>query len=113
MRSTARARRRYRQRSSQERAREVREFRRSGLTRDAFARQRGIAHSTLDNWIREARGAKGVTAPLVLSELKVAPSIGAGGIWSVEVVRPDGYTIRLRETMSAEDLARLLRGDRC
>lgn len=95
-----------------ERARRVAQFRHSGLTRARYAQRTGIALATLDKWLREARGVTGARAPVVLRELKVAPSAG-GSAWSVEVVGPDGLTIRFRESVSIAELAGLLRGNGC
>lgn len=104
---------RYQRTTAAGRALWVDRFRGSGLSRAQFARQKGFSLSSLNRWIGEARhAAADGAAPLVLSEVKVAPSLGWVG-WSVEVVSPEGLTIRLREPLGVAELALLLRGGTC
>ena len=52
---------------------------------------------------------------VVFREVAVSPALTASALpaWSVEVVGPDSVTVRSRERLSIEDLARLLRGRAC
>ncbi len=104
---------RYQRTTAVGRALWVDRFRGSGLSRAQFARQNGFSLSSLNRWIGDVRhAAADGPAPLVLSEVKVAASLGWAG-WSGEVVSPEGITIRLREPLGVAELAQLLRGGRC
>lgn len=88
-------------------------FRGSRLSRAQFAQENGFSLSTLNRWIGEARHtAADGPVPLVLREVKVAPSLAWAG-WSVEVASPGGITIRLREPLAVAELTQLLRGGTC
>lgn len=90
-------------------------FRRSGQTRRAFCESERIAKSTLDWWLRKSKGrAVSRKKRVAFREVELI-STGAGteGKWATEVVNPQGWTIRSRQTLSVEEMARLLRESRC
>ena len=100
----------------------LKEFHGSGQTRNAFARERGIAVSTLNYWLMRqkrktlnAEAARAVGGPkMVFSELKMsAQGLSSASGWAMEVVSPMGLTIRSRKELPADLLIRLLRGEGC
>jgi hypothetical protein len=96
---------------AQKRLQMVNQFRRSGLTRAAFARQYGIPLATLGWWIKKAKDTSNLPAPVVFNEVRLAPPIVSPlNGWSVELISPAGLIIRCRESFSVDDLTRLLRG---
>ncbi len=110
--------------SKAERSRIVESFERSGLTRRGFAEQNGLARSTLDYWLKQARRADSSGVPkktgsglparsrsmgMSFAELElVSFAGGSSGEWAVEVVSPQGLTIRFREAPPPEVVVRLL-----
>ena len=106
--------RRRRRHTPAQRARIVARFRQSGLRRAQFARRQGLTLSTLDRWLAEARDARKDSSPVVFSELRLTPPVtGAATAWAVEIVSPEGLTVRCREPLAARELARLLRRSSC
>jgi len=92
----------------------IEQFRRSGLTRAAFCQQRGIPLATLSWWLAKAKRTSHLPVPVVFSEVMLPPAAGAAtSAWAMEIVRPDGLVIRLREPFCANEVARMLRGPRC
>jgi hypothetical protein len=88
---------------------------RSGLSQSEFARRHRISLSSLQRWLSEARNAPKKVPASVFREVTVSPlpaSAPSPG-WAVEIVGPDGMTVRCRDGLSIEDLARLLRGLAC
>jgi hypothetical protein len=87
----------------------------SGLSQSEFARRHRLSLSNLQRWLAEARNAPKKVPAVVFREITVSPSPVAASSpgWAVEVVGPDGMTVRCREGLSIEDLARLLRGRAC
>ena len=105
---------RRRRTSATRRAHLVERFRRSGLTRIAFARRYGLGLSTLGKWLSEARTALPRPSPVVFREVPLAGVAAAPAVaWAIEVVSRDGLTVRCREALSVQDLAALLRGPAC
>ena len=103
--------RRTRSAIAEQRLQMVEQFRRSGLTRAAFSRQHGIPLATLGWWLSKAKRTSNVPAPVVFSEVRLTPPmVHPLSIWSVELVSPNGLTIRCREAFTVDDLAQLLRG---
>jgi len=51
----------------------------------------------------------------LFQEVTLSPPLlqAAPPVWAVEVVGPDGMTVRCRDSLSIEDLMRLLRGRVC
>ena len=87
----------------------IQEFRRSGLTRREFAQQYGIAHSTLGYWLKKAKRASRLPAPIVFSEIKFPHSIiPTSDDWAMEFVSRSGLTVRCREALSTGELIRVL-----
>jgi hypothetical protein len=92
----------------------IQQFRRSGLTGAAFSRRYGIPLSTLKWWLKKERHASNLPAPIIFGEVRLeAPENAPRSGWAMEISAPSGWTIRCREAMSAEDLARLMRRGRC
>ena len=98
-----------------QRARTVRRFQRSGLSRAEFARRQGLVLSTLDRWLGEARHAPQGPPAVAFSEMRLASPLlpGAASAWAVEIVSPKGLTVRWREPLAAPELVRLLRSLSC
>lgn len=97
----------------------VERFRQSGQTRRAFCESEGVAKSTLDWWLRKSavvprkragRKAGGVAFREVAL---VAAGTEVSSNWAVEIHSPQGWTIRSRQTLSVDEMARLLREPRC
>ena len=106
--------RRRRRHTPAQRARIVAGFYSSGLSRALFARHEGLVLSTLDRWLAEAKSARKGQSPVVFEELRVAPSMpGAAPAWALEIITPEGLTVRLRESFGVRELARLLSRSRC
>ena len=80
-------------------------FHRSPLTQAEFAAQHGIGLSTLGKWLRETRQARPSSAPVNFQEV-VLPS--ATSRWAVEVVSPQGWTLRLHTASDFEVISSLL-----
>jgi len=96
--------------SANQRRQMVEQFRRSGLSRRAFSRQRGIPISTLNWWLRKIKPTSNLPIPIEFSEVMVIPpSTKENGAWAMELVAPSGLTIRCREALTAPDLMQLLR----
>ena len=81
-------------------------YHQSGLTQQAFAREAGIGASTLQLWLRRARGA----APLSLIEVEVDGGAvpGTGFAVRYEVTLPGGVRLRLGADFEDGQLRRLL-----
>jgi transposase-like protein len=105
--------RRRRRTSATQRARLIEQFRRSGLTRGAFARRHGLGVSTLGKWLTAARATPRRT-PVLFREVRLAGVASAPAITgAMEVEGAGGLTVRCREALSVQDLAMLLRGPSC
>lgn len=74
-------------------------YHRSSLPQAEFAAQHGIGLSTLSKWLREGCHASQSSAPVDFQEV-VLPSVTSR--WAVEVVSPQGWTVRLH---AASDFA--------
>lgn len=113
-------------RTERERAELVERFQRSGLTRAVFAKQNGVALSTLDYWraqarsrpksaLVRARNSNGVPAiskntPILFGEVELTSLFSAPApLWAMELVSSRGLTVRCREALSLRELERLLR----
>lgn len=96
-----------------ERLEMVERYRRSGQTRRGFCESERVAKSTLDWWLRKSKGPRSRKKRVAFREVAlVSTDVGAGN-WVMEVVSPQGWTIRSRQTLSVEQMARLLREPRC
>jgi len=105
------AKKRHQRRTAAERAEVVEQFQLSGLTRKAFSQTQKIALSTLSKWLMNAKHRSIARPPLLFREVTVpfAPPHPAVP-WAVEIVAPDGVTVRCREALPMAELAWLLRG---
>ena len=90
-------------------------FNESGLTHREFARRHHVSLSSLQRWLSEARNRPRHGPAVVFREMTVPPPLAplSSPAWAVEIVGPDGTTIRCREAWSREDLVLLLRGRGC
>ena len=88
---------RRRGRTAEEVARLVAEFRGSGRSAPAFARQVGVATTTVYQWLKRFP-----TAPQQLIPVHIRP--GAERLW---LVRPDGWRIEFPRGLSAVELREL------
>jgi lambda repressor-like predicted transcriptional regulator len=97
-----------------QRARVIERFQGSGLTRRAFARKSGIALSSLNRWLAQAKSTAKAPFPVRFRELKLPPLLAAPALgWAMEIVSPQGLTLRCREPIEVQDLMFLLRGGSC
>ncbi len=91
----------------------VERYERSGKSQREFCEGEGISLSTLQWWMKRARGS-GRPAAMALREVEwAAEPAAAPAVWSVELVSPRGWTLRQREAMDAVELVRLLKGLKC
>jgi hypothetical protein len=91
----------------------VERFRRSGKTRWEFCQSEGVAKSTLDWWLRKKKGSARKKRVSFREVALVSTGVGADGNWAMEILSPQGWTIRSRQTLSVEEMARLLREPQC
>lgn len=80
-------------------------FHRSPLTQAEFAAQHGIGLSTLSKWLREEGQIRSSPAPVRFQEVRL-PSPTPH--WAVEVVSPQGWTMRLAAASDFEAVSPLL-----
>jgi transcriptional regulator with XRE-family HTH domain len=87
----------------------------SGLSQSEFARRHHLSLSSLQRWLSEARNRPRDASAVVFQEVSVASSLAPplSPVWAVEIVGPDGITVRCRDRWAVEDLVRLLRGRPC
>src|SRR5437879_5307269 len=89
-----------------QRLRMVEQFRRSGLTRQAFCQREGVPKSTLDWWLRKVADIPDKPAAVVFQEVSTdLTRTAVTAVWAMEVVSPEGWTIRSREALSGRDMA--------
>ena len=89
---------------------------RSGLSLAAFARQHDLVYSVLLRWVQCRERALGTRAgtrrrrgrPPTLHEVPLG-SLLSPGRWAAELVRPDGWTLRLASDAPAGWVGQLLR----
>jgi len=88
---------------------------RSGLTHGEFAKRHGFSLSSPQRWLSEARSTIERAPAVVFQEIDVSPRVTATAspTWSVEIVGPDGVTVRCRERLRIEELVQLFRGRAC
>jgi hypothetical protein len=105
---------RKRRPTTEERLQMVERFHRSGLTRVSFCQQEGIPISTLSYWLTRIKRTPNDPGPVIFSEVRLtSPIVSSTNGWAMEVVSPEGLTIRYREAFSVNELLGLLRGNRC
>ena len=80
-------------------------YHRSPLTQAEFAAQHSIGLSTLSKWLREEVQASHSPAPVSFQEV-VLPGATSG--WAVEVVSPQGWTVRLHAASDFEVVSPVL-----
>lgn len=97
-------------RTRAQRAEIIEQFHRSGLTRIAFAHSQGIPISTLSKWLTAARHASTKAPPVLFREVRLPLMLSSASQWAMEVVCPDGITVRCREPLPVADVVCLLRG---
>ena len=102
-----------RRRSRVEAAALVAEFEASGLMREAFCRQRGLAAATLDKYRRQAHGGpRSVAGPMVAVEVVRSPAgetnSDVEGDSAFVVESRSGRRIEVRRGFDAGTLERLL-----
>jgi len=90
--------------TSQQRQRLLARYHKGQFTQREFAAREGIGLSTLIKWLQQERT---TGQPSVAFQEVVLP--GAAGRWALEVVSPQGWTLRLQTTAGAEILGSLLR----
>lgn len=91
----------------------VERYLRSGQTRRAFCESEGVALSTLDWWLRKGKARSG-TSGIAFREVKgVSSPMESSAAWLMEIVSPQGWTIRTRQALSVREMGRLLRESPC
>jgi transposase-like protein len=89
-------------------------YRSSGMTRRAFCESEGISTSTLDWWLRKRKEGLGRRKRVAFREVPlIAAGVTGAANWAMEIVSPQGWTVRSRDTLSGDDIARLLRESQC
>ncbi|MGO8838893.1 MAG: IS66 family insertion sequence element accessory protein TnpA [Limisphaerales bacterium] len=83
-------------------------FHRSQLTLKQFATRYGVGLSTLSKWLRLERGA--VPSKVKFQEVRLP---NPASRWPVEVVSPQGWTVRLQNTSEIQSLPQLLQALPC
>ena len=98
----------------EQRAKWVEGYERSGLSQREFAQRHRLGVFTLRHWIaQKAKGAASrADARPVWRELKLDGLSGATR-WAAEVVRPDGYVVRVAHDAPSALLEELLRARPC
>jgi transposase len=104
-----------RRRNPEERRRIAELCERSGLSQSEFAKHHSLSLSSLQRWLAEARSGCSDVPAVVFREVGVSPppALSASAMWAIELVSPDGVTVRYREPLSFEELSRLLRDRTC
>src|SRR5207247_4359763 len=89
----------------------VERYERSGKSQREFCEEEGISLSTLQWWMRKAKGVA-ETEAIALREVEW-PAAPPASAWGVELISPRGWTLRHREALNAAELARLLKSLKC
>jgi hypothetical protein len=97
-------------RTTAQRAEIVEQFHHSGVTRIAFAQAQGIPISTLNKWLTAAAHASKNASPVLFREVRLPIVPSSESEWAMEVVCPDGVTVRCREPLAVAEVVWLLRG---
>ncbi len=100
--------------TAEQRAKWVARYERSGLAQRDFAQRHGLGLSTLRKWIAQEgnQGMPGRNGQPVWQELKLEGWAGAAR-WAAEVVRPDGWVVRVTHDTPRPLLTELLRARPC
>ena len=98
----------------EQRAKWVRRYERTGLSQREFAERHGLGLFTLRKWIFQDGNQvlPGRRGKPVWEELKLDGVSGASR-WAAEVVRPDGFVVRVAQDTPSALLAELLRARPC
>jgi hypothetical protein len=92
----------------------VERYESSGKRQREFCEDEGISLSTLQWWMRKARGgAEPAAMALREVEWSAGSTLTPEPAWGLELVSPRGWTLRRREAMDAGELARLLKSLKC
>lgn len=91
-----------------ERAQWRERFAQSGVSRREFAAQNDLRLQTLHGWLNEKAGSAPRQLKTAFTELQL-PRAAAEPRWAAEVVRPDGWILRLAAEVPAVLLQTLLR----
>jgi transposase-like protein len=94
--------------TSKQRQRLLARFHQSQLTLKQFANRRGVGLSTLSKWLRLEREA--APAKIKFHEVRFPNTASR---WPVEVVSPQGWTVRLQNCSEVQQLSSLLRALPC
>src|SRR5271167_4875260 len=86
-----------------QRQRLLAKFHQSQLTQSEFATQHGVGLSTLSKWLRLEREA--APAKVKFQEVRLPNPVSR---WPVEVVSPQGWTVRLQNGSEVKFLPELL-----
>ena len=79
------------------------------LTQREFVEQNDLSLATLTKWLRQEReAAPAPSKAMGFAELPLAQALGAAR-WTAEIVRPDGWIVRLAHDAPAGWVAQLLR----
>jgi transposase-like protein len=97
-----------RRKTSEERQRLVARFHKSQMTQRDFAVRHGIGMSTLSKWLRVEVKPK---PPRVKFQEVVLPNTPLR--YAVEVVSPQGWTVRLQNSSEIESLSQVLQALPC
>src|SRR5882724_850928 len=86
------------------------EYQRGQLTQREFVEQHDLSLATLTKWLRWGRqSAKALCRKkLSFAELPLAQALGTAR-WAAEIVRPDGWTVRVMHDAPAALVEQLLR----
>ncbi len=93
--------------TTRERSNLVAAYPRLQLTQREFAEQHGISLATLARWLRQERD--GPVSPRRKRPVFAEVPLAGGLRWAAEVVRPDGWTVRLAGAAPAALVEQLLR----
>jgi len=92
----------------------VERYQSSGKSQREFCEEEGISVSTLQWWMRKARGgAEPVAMALREVDWPAGPALTPASTWGLELVSPRGWTLRHRDALNAVELARLLKSLKC
>jgi transposase-like protein len=97
-----------RRRTPEQRQRVLARFRKSQMTQRDFAVRHGIGMSTLSKWLRVESEA--APSPVKFQEVKL-PNMPLR--YAIEVVSPQGWTVRLQNGADVESLPQLLQALPC
>jgi hypothetical protein len=92
----------------------LRQYERSGLSQVEFADQHQLGLSTLRRWIAQGRSTVKSPAEALAAwqEVKLPRAVGPGR-WAAEIVRPDGWILRVAPEASPTWVGELLRASAC